>query len=111
MNILGPLFDLAAAQTARDQAIEQVAGGVSDWWKRQAADAIARCAAKYPEGFTTDEVWAELRGVPGPTEPRAIGAPMLAAAKAGVIVDTGRVRKSGSVICHARKKVVWRGAR
>lgn len=97
------LFD---AEQARDQAIQQVEDNADTDWMRQALAAVKWCA-HYHGLFTTDEVWTML---PEVREPRALGAVMRKAQKAGWIRPTDRVRNSSRVECHARPVRVWESA-
>jgi hypothetical protein len=102
-----PLFQLdpVAARAARDDAIARVELHADDRWKLEAKGALWDLIQARGVDFelTTDDVSCSE-----PREPRAWGPIMLAAAKAGYIVNTGRVRPSASPRCHARPKTVWR---
>ena len=102
-------FDLAAAQKARDAGIDQVQNATSDFWMRNALEAIDVCAGKFNE-FTTDDVWKQLGGQPatgqGP-DGRVMGAAMKRAQASGLIVPTDRFRNSEQVSCHSRPKRLW----
>lgn len=109
------LFDQQAeADAARDEAIATVEEHARDDWLGAAGKAIAQLAL-FPSGsaneFNTDDVWELLASwdVAMPHEPRAMGAAITIAAKAGVIVPTGVYRKSRRKECHAGPKMIWRG--
>lgn len=93
--------ELRLGRELRDSALAQVDEHASEDWKR-----IARAGlwARIRQGgeFTTDDL-----DVPVPREPRAWGPVILAAQKAGLIRNTGRVRQSRQARCHARPKAVW----
>lgn len=94
-------------------ALERVAAGNADWtpW---AIRALEEVASRLPE-FTSDAVWAELRrrGIPPPTEPRAMGPVMLAGVRAAWIEATDRVvpARDPKAINHGRPQRVYRSRR
>lgn len=102
------VFDAAASAAARDDAIERVREAASDVWKAEAFSAVAHVCRMRKE-FTTDDVWALLdaREVVGPREPRAMGAIMQRAVRAGLCASTDRTSKSRRVECHRRPMQVW----
>lgn len=102
------IFDAAAACEARDEAVAAVDVVADPGWKRAADWAIAHLAAMCHE-FTTDDVWQLLYdiAVPSPREPRALGAAMQRAMKAGVISPSDRIVQSQRPECHARPVRVW----
>jgi hypothetical protein len=80
-------------------------------WKERAYQAVLR-AARTREDFTTDDVWEFLDADDRPHEPRAMGAIMQDAKRAGVIEAVrGAVRQSEHATCHARPKQVWKACR
>lgn len=97
------------ATEARECAIDKVEGAAGDLPLAKALVAVDRAARKWPDGFTTDDVLA-LSGDVGFHEPRAWGAVMRKARKAGICEPTGEQRTSTSARCHARPKRVWRRA-
>ena len=103
------LFDVPAAIEARDQAIEQVDTNASPEWKQHAIEAVKHLARMRPE-FTTDDVHQYLadRGVEMTHEPRALGAVMVAAARARIIAPTDRYTPSARPECHRRPVKIWR---
>lgn len=96
---------LAAAEAARDAALQQVAEHTPSLWLHQAVGAVQLLAGER-QYFTTDDVWDLLDSAP--PEPRALGAVMREQARAGLIVATDRTQKSRRVECHARPVRVWR---
>ena len=72
------------------------------------AMAVIEHLARVRAEFTTDDVWPLL--TTSTHEPRALGAVMRKAAKAGGIKRTDRVRKSSRVACHQRPIAVWESA-
>lgn len=106
---LGPIFDAKLAIKLRDAAIEQVGENASTWWMKRAIDAIRVCARLYPEGFTTDEVWAALAEGADPHDGRAMGKAMVLANEMGIATPTDRYRRSTQVSCHGRPKRLWVG--
>jgi hypothetical protein len=101
-------LDLLAARAARDQALDAVASpsGVGSW-----INAVLKLIRSYPRGrrFTTDTLWVELRQelVARPSEPRAMGAAMVAARREGLATPTGDYEKSARVVNHARPVAIW----
>lgn len=89
----------------RDAALDAVEDSAPDDWKELAYAAVLRCAETF-EYFTSDDVWEALDAVP--PEPRALGAIMAAARRAGAIVPTDRVTKSYRPTCHSRPVRLWR---
>lgn len=98
------LFD---GQQRRDDAIDRVGEHADTEWKAAVALAIRFCA-KTRDAFTTDEVWSLLTGRDATHEPRAMGAMMQEAKRAGVIAPTKEWRESARPECHARPCRVWR---
>lgn len=97
------------AEVARDDAMTEADLHAEPSWRLAARQAILRVALNHPTGFTTDEVWAELAdGDTATHEPRALGAQMRAAAKAGEITGTDTYRPSTRADCHMRPVRVWR---
>jgi hypothetical protein len=102
------LFDQIGAIQARDEAINRVNEHAEPIWKRAALMAIRSIAVEQTE-LTTDDVWLWLHemAIETPHEPRALGAMMVKAARAGLISPTDRTRKSLRPVCHANPKRVW----
>lgn len=98
-------MNLFTAAEARDHALHRVDANAPDDWKTAAMEAIHRIA-KYGHEFTTDDIWAMVQH---PPEPRALGAMMVKAQRAGWIRPTDRVRNSIRVECHARPVRIWVG--
>lgn len=74
-------------------------------WQAEAAIVI-RAVAKKKATFTTDDLWAA--GLSRPHEPRALGAAMGTARRAGVVEPTGEWRVSVRAICHRRRLWIWK---
>ncbi len=102
---LGIDFDAAAAAVARDEAINRVESGSSEW-QQDALLAVDGLCRRLPE-ITTDDLWRVLER-PDDLEPRAAGAVMRRAVREGLIERTDRTRKSARVACHRRDLRVWR---
>lgn len=102
------IIDIVGARRERDRAIDRVDQASDDIWKR-AADLAIRSVAYTRLDFTTDDVWVALHemAVESPTEPRALGAAMRRAQRAGLIEPTNRVEQSARPVCHAAPKRVW----
>lgn len=87
-----------------DKALARAHAGAPEDWKSRARAALeGLIASGLP--FTTDDVWAVLRH---PPEPRALGALVMAYAKAGKICRKG-FRPSQRPECHRRPIAVWIG--
>lgn len=105
------LFDAAAADTARDQALARVEANADQDWKDRAR-AVIQELARTRVYFTTDDVWQELAKQDVEThEPRAIGALMRQAAADHLIAPTNRYEPSARPACHGRPVRVWRSRR
>lgn len=104
--------DLAALeQESRERTVEAIARvdrHADDVWKQAADDAILYVARRAAT-FTADDVWWRLEevGVPAPKEPRALGARMQAAARAGIAENTRVVVKSRRPETHGSWVAQW----
>ncbi len=99
---------MTVATDTRDKAIAQVATNTDPAWAKQTLNIIKQIATDTFD-FTTDDIWQALAtaSLPTPHEPRALGALMLAAHRAGLIAPTDRYRQSKRPECHARPIRVW----
>lgn len=99
---------MTTATDTRDKAIAQVATNTDTAWAAQTLDIIKQIATDTFD-FTTDDIWQALAetSLPTPHEPRALGALMLTAQRAGLIAPTDRYRQSQRPKCHARPIRVW----
>lgn len=87
------------------------AGAAADpFWRAYATRAIKQLA-KSGRTFTAADVWAAIGDKAKTAEPRALGAMMKAAARAGVIVQTGEVVMAKAPGANARWTTVWVGVR
>jgi hypothetical protein len=84
--------------------LEQVEANANPDFITEATAVVEHLAATRVE-FTTDDVWQRLSV--GTHEPRALGAVMRKAAKAGLIRRTNRVQVSVRPSCHQRPVAVW----
>lgn len=75
-------------------------------WRDEAYAAVIRTARTLAE-FTSDEVWT-VGDLPQTRENRALGPVILRAQRAGVIEDTGRIRRTKQVKSHGSPARVWR---
>lgn len=103
------LFDVSAAESAREEALDRVEKGASEQEKTAAFEAVKHCA-RIQFYFTTDDVWQYIvvTGGPIPSEKRVMGAVMRAAMKAGYCEPTERWELSKRTACHRRPLRVWR---
>lgn len=99
---------MTAATDTRDKAIAQVATNTDPTWATETMLIIKQIATNTFD-FTTDDIWQALSetSLPTPHEPRALGALMIAAQRAGLITPTDRYRQSQRPECHARPIRVW----
>jgi hypothetical protein len=93
---------LDQARRLRDAAVARVDASADPGWKLE-AKRVVWALIKEGSGFTADDVWERLDAEVA--EPRALGPVILAAARAGYIVDSGRMVKSRRR--HATKITVW----
>lgn len=98
---------MTEGERLREEALARVKANTSKQW-RDAALVTVRLIAHELDEFTTDDVWFVLDGKYATHEPRAMGAIMLQAARARVIVATDRYVKSARPGCHARPIRVWK---
>lgn len=96
--------DLPAARAAAQEGIDRADRSADLEWKVAAMTAVRQLARERQE-FTTDDVWERI---PRVREPRALGAVMQKAARAGTIEKTDRVAESARPEAHANPKAVWR---
>ena len=94
------LFDQALEE--RDKGMKRVNDATAEAWKRYADDFILAYAKKHRIVFV-DDLWDA--GLTEPLSPRALGPRMKAAAVAGWITKTDRVRPS--VRSHLTGKPIW----
>ena len=102
------LLDIIAATEAKNQAIATVTNNADQTWLTSCYNVIVQIATT-TDTFTTDNIWQALKNaaLPTPHEPRALGALMIAAHRAGLIAPTDRYRQSKRPECHARPIRVW----
>lgn len=104
-------LDLLKQEKAKDRAI-YVAGAFADpdWYR--AAELALEQLINRGLPFTSDGLWYLLDQMEVSTdEPRALGAVINRARKAGRINATGEYRKSTRPECHRRPLTVWRPTR
>ena len=99
------VFDPGAGAVARDEAIDRVEKAAAADWKAKALEAVRQCCLLNRE-FIPDQVWKYLDEKP--KEPRAFGAVMQRAGKAGYCIKTERFRPSIIASNHRAPKRVWR---
>lgn len=105
------VFDPNEGEHRKREAIDRVELNADNRWKEAAAEVVRRVASDRAE-FTTDRIWALLEkdhpNLGPPHEPRAMGAVMRKAAKAGLIEKTDRVTRTERPEAHRRDITVWR---
>lgn len=104
----GRAAPIAPGLQARNQGAARVLEHAGDGWQSDIRRVIYDLASRRLE-FTSDDVRAEAQqaGIPEPHHPNAYGAALLAAAHAGLIIDTGRVARSERPEARGRKVAVW----
>ena len=94
---------------SKDEAINRVEANANAEWRVAAYKACCLCAQQWIE-LSTDDVW-ELMDALFPDcqthEPRAMGAIMRQAARAGKIEASGEYFKSRRPQCHGRPVAIW----
>lgn len=104
-TLLGVPTTPSAGEAAAAEAVARAVAAAPDGWTQDARMLLRMIAATDAE-FTTDDLWARLTA---PPEPRAMGGIIRWGAEQGLIVDTGRSRKSTRTECHARPVTIWAG--
>jgi hypothetical protein len=104
--VTDPLLPLPPpeGQRARETAIAASCRGVDADWIARALLAV-QTAALGSDTFTTDDLWAYVEL---PREPRAMGAIMIMATKAGFCEASDRTVKSTRPNCHRRPLRIWK---
>lgn len=102
----GDLLDLAAAMSARDEAVTRVGDHADVEWVAHILDVIY-CLAVSRSEITTDDIWSTVGEVAATHEPRALGAVMRQAARLGYVRASDRYVPSARAACHARPVRVW----
>lgn len=96
---------MTAAETLKEEALDQVSRGPSAEWMGVLRDMVLLVSREMDE-FTSDDVWRWLAELP--PEPRVLGTVLSNLAKEGLVQQTGEYRKSKRPECHARPVAVWR---
>lgn len=94
---------------ARDEAIERVDAHANTDWKAAAWNALLTVAERR-RPFTTQDVWDAIDPNCTTHEPRAMGALIQQAHRAGICRPTDRWVQSTRVVAHARPMRVWEPA-
>lgn len=105
------LFDPPTGAELRDDGMDRAvkhADRVERTWSECAYTFLLEYARRCGS-FTAEDVRkdAEANGVTAPPDPRAWGGIMMRAARANVIVSTGRYTKASAVHAHCGPKAVW----
>lgn len=99
-------LDFTSGPAKRDAALDRLAAKHGAW-----IDKVVTAIRWFSPGttFTTDRLWnlCALHGWGDPPEPRAMGAAIIAAKRAGLIASTGRHELSTRPQCHARPVTIW----
>lgn len=103
------LAAVAEGEALRDDAIARADEHAKVLWKGEALEALFTVARTRSE-LTGDDVWTvlEMRQVPGPHEPRALGAIFQAAHRFEWIEPTDRYVQGRRPLDHRGPKRVWR---
>ena len=111
--VVNDLFAQAAeAEAEKVAAMATAELHASDRWNSAAYEAVVLVSGLLPT-FTSRDAWEALaKGGHDPIEserhPTAMGAVMLRAARAGLIVKTGRYVETGFAASHNRPMAEWR---
>lgn len=103
-----PSRDPEEGERLKDRGMALAAGAEEDWsaWARRE---ILRLAS-HGAGFTADDLmWIAEAAGREPAHRNAIGAAFNAAARAGLIAQTGETRLTDRASGHRRRLLVWRG--
>jgi hypothetical protein len=101
-----PAVNRAASAAARNEGIARADRGALEEWKAE-ADRIIDEVARSQAEVTSDDVWRAGLG-PNPTGSNtALGARFKAAAAAGLLVKTDRVRMTELASSHRSPMTVW----
>lgn len=109
----GPLFDRAPKKRSGFEAgMESSEASAASAWSpadRALVDAAIRALAQNGTPFTSEDVWKAVPAVP---VTKGLSSRLNAAARAGVIVNTGELRTAsrGGEHDHAQRLTVWKGA-
>jgi hypothetical protein len=98
------VLDAEESATAAAEGIARAEAGATDEWRAEALEAVRR-AATQKMFITADDVWAILDK---PEEPRALGAILLRAARAGWLERTGRTKTTTQVSGHCHPVSIWK---
>tara|TARA_R110000824_G_scaffold93279_2_gene225722 strand:+ start:492 stop:899 length:408 start_codon:yes stop_codon:yes gene_type:complete len=99
------MFGDAQSKAAKVEAVNRVERNADEEWMEVAFKVVVALSRARAE-FTTDSVWRRLDSAPH--EPRAMGAVMRRAARAGLCVKTDRVVESKKISNHRRPIAIWR---
>ena len=94
---------------SKDEAINRVEANANAEWRVAAYKACCLCAQQWIE-LSTDDVWELMESLFPDCrthEPRAMGAIMRQAARAGKIEASGEYFKSRRPQCHGRPVAIW----
>lgn len=98
------LFSAARGEQLREEALQNVEEGAPTGWVFQAMH-IIEIVARTHERFTPDNIWEA--GLGKPPEPRALGAAMRAARKAGYMEPLNEFVPSRNPLQHRTPIRVW----
>ena len=97
-----------SGELLKQQAISRVRDNADQDWRNTALAAVRQIASTQSE-FTTDNIWSEIEhtSFSSTHDPRAMGAVMTDAARAGICRKSDRVRPSQRKECHRRPIAIW----
>lgn len=104
------LWDRQEGDRRKRDGIARAQQGADVEWEAAAHRAVLACCLSLPT-FTTDDVWQRIPSHYQTPEARAMGPIMVAARKAGHVVETPDFRLSQRPACHRRPVRVWRSTR
>ena len=108
MNTQMGLFDAAAGEARKEEAVTRVEANASRAWLDAAWEAVCIVAA-VPGEMTSDDIWHVLFnwGSPAPHDPRAMGPVMRRAVREGLLRPTSTFRPSDLPQNHRRPVRVY----
>lgn len=100
---------LSAGDMARDRGMERSAANAGEEWKQMAQECVRQMALQQ-QHICADQLrdYMEASNIPDPPKLSSYGHILPTAAKAGILEDTGRSRKSERKQSNSRRLIVWR---
>ncbi len=96
----------AANREKLAQAYSKLNNSADKWWMRQAVRCVHYLLQKQDE-IAADDVWDSMQHISKPNNPRAMGLVFKICHNAGMIIPTGRYRKTRRKQANGREIRVW----